>query len=116
MRRPAQVAAFLPRLEVAGGAPAGDGGVDLEHGGEHHVGQGQAGAPLGLLRLGDAPAEAVQQVREPFPLVRLGLVVGGPVLLVGGALRLGDDGGAVRPFLALDADLDGADVLALGPP
>jgi len=121
-------AALRPQLrQVADDAPPRHSGVDLEHDAEHHIGEGRAGPAHALRGLHDALTQRVEQFRHALPLVGLRSVVGGPVLLIGGLDRLGQDrrfgrrrgrraiGGYRRrgPGCAADGVLDGIDVLAL---
>ena len=99
--------------DVAHCPSGGKGGVDLEGDAEHHIGEGHPRASLALRRLGDGVAQLPEQDGKVVALVGLRRIVGGPVLACGNELDdLRLDGGAIRPFLSLDDEFHGIDVLA----
>lgn len=108
-------ALFLGVPDVGSGPATGHRGIDLHDGAENNVRQGQA-RTTGTLprRIHNAVTQGAEEVGNALLLMRLGVVVSGPVLPVGDA----DPGrlGLCRERTLGTKDLDGDDMLAAATP
>ena len=88
-RRRCDVALPLGVSHVGVEAPGREADVDLQRPGVDHIGQGESGAPNGVLGLGNPGAQVGEEGHESVLLRGLRGVVGGPVLGVCLAGRVG---------------------------